>query len=187
MAQLGGFERDMGQGEAMKAAIYTRVSTNGQDASIQEKICLEYAERNQIEVYRVYTDTGISGIKDSRPAFDVMLRDMRLMRFNCIIVTKLDRIGRSLPHIISLFEEFSNLGVHFIACTQNIDTSNATGKLQLHIFGAFAEFERNIISERTKEGLRFAKNVGKRGPDQQPRKKRGVLRQPLNIVENGHR
>jgi DNA invertase Pin-like site-specific DNA recombinase len=175
------------RGQTVKAAIYCRVSTSEQDVTVQEKICREYAERNQIEIYRVYTDAGVSGFKDSRPAFNDLLQDMRLMRFNCIMVTKLDRIGRSLQHILSLFEEFSKLGVHFIACTQNIDTSSAAGKLQLQIFGAFAEFERNIISERTREGLQFAKNVGKRGRDRTPRKKRGVLRQPLNMVENGHR
>ena len=171
----------------MKAGVYCRVSTSEQDASIQEKICMEYAKRNQIEIYRVYKDAGVSGLKDSRPAFNALLQDMRLMRFNCIIVTKLDRIGRSLQHILSLFGEFSKLGIHFIACTQNIDTSSAAGKLQLQIFGAFAEFERNIISERTREGLRYANNVGKRGADKKPRKKRGVLRQPLNMVEKGHR
>lgn len=170
----------------MKVAIYARVSTIEQDATVQEKICWEYATRNQIEIYRVYTDSGISGMKNSRPAFNELLKDMRLMRFNGIMVTKLDRIGRSLQHILSLFDEFSKLGVHFIACTQSIDTSCATGKLQLHIFGAFAEFERNIISERTREGLQFAKNVGKRGVDKRTRKKRGVLRQPLNMVQNGH-
>jgi DNA invertase Pin-like site-specific DNA recombinase len=171
----------------MKVAIYCRVSTETQDVINQEKICREYAERNHIEVYRVYTDANISGAKSLRPAFNDMLRDMRLMRFNCIMVTKLDRIGRSLQHILSLFDEFSRLGIHFVACTQSIDTSSAGGKLQLQIMGAFAEFERNIISERTREGLRFAKNVGKRGLDKRPRKKRGVLRQPLNMVESGRR
>ena len=67
-------------------------------------------------------------------------------------------------------------GVEFIAVTQNIDTTTSTGKLQMQIMGAFAEFERNIISERTKEGMIGAKNVGKRGKDKKERKKRGVLR-----------
>jgi len=133
--------------EEVKAGVYRRVSTFEQDATIQQKICREYAERNKIEIYRVYMDTGISGMKDRHPAFNDLL----------------------------------------IACTQNLDTSSAVGKLQLQIFGAFAEFERNIISERTREGLRFAKNVGKRGSDNRPRKKRGVLRQPLNMVEKGRR
>jgi DNA invertase Pin-like site-specific DNA recombinase len=160
----------------MKAAIYARVSTQDQDADKQESSCLEYCNRNNIEVYKVYKDSGISGMKDSRPAFDEMLNDMRLMKFNAVMVTKLDRIGRSLQHLLNLFEEFKNKGINFIAITQNIDTSSAAGKLQMQIMGAFAEFERNITSERTKEGLVKAIGVGKRGKDKVPRKRRGKLR-----------
>ena len=96
------------------------------------------------------------------------------------MVTKLDRIGRSLQHLLSLFDEFQKKGVNFIAITQNIDTSSSIGKFQLQILGAFAEFERNIISERTKEGLKGVKNVGKRGKDKKARKKRGGLRKAWN-------
>lgn len=167
----------------MKVAIYCRCSTIDQDSTIQERICQEFCQRSGHEIYQVYMDSGISGMKASRPAFDNLLRDMRQYKFNCIMVTKLDRIGRSLPHILSLFEEFANKGVHFISTTQNIDTSSSFGKFQLQVLGAFAEFERNIISERTREGLRFAKNVGKRGKDKRKRKKRGVSRAPLILVE----
>ncbi len=169
----------------MKAAIYCRVSKSSQDATIQEKICREYCQREGIDVYRVYTDNGISGMKESRPAWDELQKDMRQMKFNSLMVTKLDRVGRSLQHLLSIFTELDKKGIHFIACTQNIDTSSAVGKFQLQVLGAFAEFERNIISERTKDGLQFAKNVGKRGKDKNPngRKKRGVLRARLGMVE----
>ena len=171
----------------MKAAIYCRVSTTEeQDATKQELLCREYCQRQNIQIFKIYKDEGYSGMKDSRPAFDEMLKDMRLMRFDIIMVTKLDRIGRSLKHILSLFEEFKNKGVHFIAITQNIDTSSAAGKFQLQILGAFAEFERNIISERTKEGLKYAKNVGKRGKDKKQRKKRGMLRANEKILKNAY-
>jgi len=159
----------------MKCAIYCRVSTEEQDADKQEQACLEYCARMNHEVFKVYKDV-ISGKTTSRPEFDMMLNDMRLWKFNCIMVTKLDRIGRSLKHILSLFDEFKSKGVQFIAITQNIDTTSASGQLQMQIIGAFAEFERNIISERTKEGLKYAKNVGKRGKDKKDRRKRGVLR-----------
>jgi DNA invertase Pin-like site-specific DNA recombinase len=162
----------------MKIAIYCRVSTSDQDTGVQETICREYCQRNGYEIAKVYVDNGVSGIKESRPALDEMLRDMRLMKFNCIMVTKLDRIGRSLQHILSLFNEFNRKGIHFIAATQNIDTSSAAGKLQMQIIAAFAEFERNIISERTREGLKNKINVGKRGKDKKPRQKRGALRKP---------
>ncbi len=163
----------------MKVAIYCRVSRDEQEADKQEKLCREYCERNEYEIQGIYTDNGISGMKESRPAFDKMLADMRSYKFNCIMVTKLDRIGRSLQHILSLFDEFNRKGVHFIALTQNIDTSSSAGKLQMQILGAFAEFERNIISERTKEGLKYKKKTGVRGPDKTPRKRRGAIRTPL--------
>jgi DNA invertase Pin-like site-specific DNA recombinase len=162
----------------MKVAIYTRVSTEDQHAHKQRLACEEYCKRHGFEVFKVYTDV-ISGMKSSRPEFNELLNDMRQYKFNAIMVTKLDRLGRSLQHLLSLIDEFKAKGVHFIAITQNIDTSSAIGKFQLQVMGAFAEFERNIISERTKEGLKYAKNVGKRGKDKKPRKKRGGLRKRI--------
>lgn len=154
----------------MSIAIYCRVSTEEQDADKQEYICKEHCERNGMEIYKIYKDV-ISGTKSSRPMFNKLLEDMRNGKFKCIMVTKLDRLGRSLSHLLSLFDEFSRKGVDFIAVTQHIDTTTSTGKLQLQILGAFAEFERNIISERTKEGLKRRKE-GKRGKDKKPRKRR---------------
>lgn len=161
----------------MKVAIYARVSTDEQTNETQVQACKEWVEKLDHEIYDVYTDT-ISGATSSRPELNRLLQDMRHYHFRGIVVTKLDRIGRSLQHLLSLFDEFNKKSVEFIAVTQNIDTSTAAGKLQLQIMGAFAEFERNIISERTKEGMLTAVNVGKRGKDKKPRKKRGVLRKP---------
>lgn len=156
----------------MKVAIYCRVSTDEQDADKQDFICQEYCKRMNHEVFKVYKDV-ISGSTTSRPSFNQLLEDMRNYRFEGVVVTKLDRMGRSLQHLLSLFDEFSRKKIEFVAVTQNIDTTTASGKLQLQIMGAFAEFERNIISERTKEGMRRAIGVGKRGPDKNPRKRRG--------------
>lgn len=156
----------------MKVAIYCRVSTDEQFADKQELICKEYCSRMNFEVIEIYKDV-ISGTTTSRPNFNRLLNDMREHKFNCVMVTKLDRLGRSLQHLLSLFDEFNKKGIHFIAVTQNIDTTSSTGKLQLHILGAFAEFERNLISERTKEGLKRATGIGKRGKDKIPRKRRG--------------
>jgi DNA invertase Pin-like site-specific DNA recombinase len=161
-------------------ACYGRVSTEEQDAEKQIEICLDHCKRNGFEVYKIYKDV-LSGKTTSRPEFNQMLEDMRHYKFNMIMVTKLDRLGRSLSHLLSLFEEFRMKGVNFCAVTQNIDTSTSAGKLQMQIMGAFAEFERNIISERTKEGMKHAKNVGKRGSDKTPRKKRGSLRKKINV------
>lgn len=159
----------------MKVAIYCRVSTDEQDADKQEEICKVYCQRQNFEVFKVYKDV-ISGKTTSRPQFNQLLEDMRQMKFDTIMVTKLDRMGRSLQHLLSLFDEFRRKGMNFIATTQDIDTTSASGKLQLHILGAFAEFERNLISERTKEGLRLAKNVGKRGRDKTKRRNTGYFR-----------
>ena len=171
---------------SLRVAIYARVSTEEQSTDNQVKICREYCDRAGHEIFRAYQDDGVSGTKISRPAFNELLADMRIYKFNCIIVTKLDRIGRSLQHILTLFDEFSSKGVHFIAATQNIDTSSAAGKFQLQMLGAVSEFERNLNSERTREALRFAPNVGKRGKDKKPRKKRGVLRKPIFTSVNGN-
>jgi len=159
----------------MKVAIYARVSTEEQNANKQVEALKEYCNRMEYEIYDTYVDV-ISGSTSSRPEFNRLLEDMRQWRFRGVCVTKLDRIGRSIQHLISLFDEFKRKQVQFIATTQDIDTNTATGKLLFHIMASFAEFERNIISERTREGLRKAKNVGKRGPDKKPRKKRGGLR-----------
>jgi DNA invertase Pin-like site-specific DNA recombinase len=159
----------------MKIAIYARVSTDEQHASKQILICEEECSRRGFEVFKVYEDV-ISGSKASRPAFNELLEDMRRYRFRAVMITKLDRLGRSLQHLISILDEFKGKGVELIAVTQNIDTTSAAGRLQWQIMGAFAEFEREIIRERTREGLKHAKNIGKRGKDKKQRKKRGVLR-----------
>lgn len=164
----------------LKVGLYARVSTDDQDAKKQVLALREYCERNGFIIYKEYVDV-ISGTSTSRPQFNLLLEDMRKYRFQAIIVTKLDRLGRSLNHLLSLFDEFKRKSVHFIAITQNVDTTSATGTLLFQIMGAFAEFERNIISERTKEGLVKAKNVGKRGKDKKPRQKRGVLRKKVYL------
>ena len=156
----------------MRVAIYARVSTEDQNASNQERMCREYCAHNGHEIIKVYKDV-ISGSKASRPEFNLLMEDMRHGAFDAVMVTKLDRLGRSLQHLLSLFDEFNRRGIAFIATTQNIDTTSAAGRLQMQIMGAFAEFERSLISERTKEGLAVATGVGKRGKDRKPRKRRG--------------
>lgn len=164
----------------MKVAIYARVSTDEQNPQKQVDFLKEEAFKRGFEVFDEYIDI-ISGSKASRPAFNRMQEDMRKYRFRAVMVTKLDRLGRSLQHLITLLDEFKSKSVELIAVTQNIDTTSAAGRLQWQIMGAFAEFEREIIRERTKEGMRGAKNIGKRGKDKKPRKKRGVLRNKLSL------
>jgi DNA invertase Pin-like site-specific DNA recombinase len=164
----------------MKIALYCRVSTDEQNTIHQEKALVKYCDIHNHEVYKVYRDV-YTGKAESRPAFNEMLQDMRRYKFNAIAVVKLDRLGRSLKHLLSLIEEFKNKGVHFIAIDQNIDTNSSMGTLQLQMIGAFAEFERNLISERTKAAIKDNPLVGKRGKDRKPRKLRGNLRSKLEL------
>lgn len=163
----------------MRVAIYCRVSTDEQDADKQEELCLEYCKRHDFEVFKVYKDV-ITGWSTSRPMFNQLLEDMRHYKFDAVMVTKLDRLGRSLQHLLSVIDELNKKGIKFLAITQQIDTTSAGGRLQMQIMGAFAEFERNIISERTKEGMRRATGVGKRGKDIKPRKRRGGLKKAIS-------
>jgi DNA invertase Pin-like site-specific DNA recombinase len=174
----------LGHKKQLKVAIYSRVSTNEQSIENQLKSCREYVERNQYVVYKEYHDV-YSGIKDSRPGFNELLNDMRKYKFDAILVTKLDRLGRSLKHLMNLIEEFTKRGIHFITVDQHIDTTSTSGIFQLQIMGAFAEFERNLISERTKEGLKGKLNVGKRGSDKKPRKKRAGIKKQLVFINKG--
>lgn len=167
----------------MKVAIYVRVSTEQQDYDNQIELCKRFCEMKGFEIYRIYKDI-YTGTSSSRPEFNKLLEEMRQYKFKGIVCSKLDRIGRSLKHLLNLFEEFQNRGVEFMAVTQNIDTTTSSGKLQMQILGAFAEFERNMISERTKESLKGNVKVGKRGKDKKPRKKRGVLRKQSFSLEN---
>jgi len=153
-------------------AIYSRVSTSEQKPEKQVDVLKTFSSQQNLKVEKIYIDE-ISGTKSSRPQLDLMLQDMRQGCFNCILIYKLDRLGRSLSHLITILEELHNKNVDLIVSSMNIDTKTAQGKLLFNIMGAVAEFERELISERTKMGLRKAKNVGKRGKDKKPRSKSG--------------
>jgi len=155
-----------------KCALYVRVSKEEQHPENQIEHLEKYVELFKWQIYKVYVDK-ISGTKSSRPELNNMLIDMRKGLFDTIVIYKLDRMGRSLKHLITICEELNNKNIALVVTSQNIDTSTASGKLLFHILGAVAEFEAQLISERTKQGLKRAKNVGKRGKDKKPRKKGG--------------
>jgi DNA invertase Pin-like site-specific DNA recombinase len=153
-------------------AIYARVSTEEQNLEHQVTELKNIASLQNFMVYEIYTDTA-SGTKDSRPELNRMMFDLRKGLFNAVMIYKLDRLGRSLKHLITICEELDKKGVDLIVTSQGIDTSTATGKLLFNILGSVAEFERELISERTKMGMKKAVNVGKRGKDKGQRKKGG--------------
>lgn len=131
---------------------YARVSTIDQHLDLQ----LDALHRAGCE--KVYHDEGVSGAKAKRPGLDKALE--RLNKGDVLVVWKLDRLGRSMRHLIELTTMFEAEGIGFRSLSDAIDTSTASGKLFFHVTGAFAEFETNLISERTKAGMAAAKARG---------------------------
>ena len=147
--------------DKMKGALYLRVSTQEQTTLNQEIELRRYCKNNNIEIYKVYKDEGVSGAKTSRPQLDLMLQDMRKKLFDCIIVWKFDRLGRSTAHLLQVLEELRNKNIRLIATSQNIDTSTPMGKFFFTILSGFAEMEREMIRERIKLGLARRRKQGK--------------------------
>jgi DNA invertase Pin-like site-specific DNA recombinase len=146
-----------------RVALYSRVSTNnGQDPELQLRELREYCASRGLTIVQEYTDVGYSGSKESRPALNQLMIDARRRRFDSILVWKLDRFGRSLRHLVNALAELEALGLSFISLRDNLDLSTPSGRLMFHVVGAMAQFERALIQERVKAGLRNAKAKGKR-------------------------
>ena len=145
----------------MKAAIYARVSTVDQEPENQLQELRRYVEARGWTATE-YVDRGVSGAKERRPALDQLVTDARRRRFDVVVCWRLDRLGRNLKHLITLLEELQALGVAFVSLAEGIDATTPAGKLQMHILGAIAEFERERIRERVLAGLQRAKTQGKR-------------------------
>lgn len=139
----------------MKVAIYTRVSTidKGQTLEQQEVPLIERCNKEGWE-YILFKEFA-SGSKESRPELDKMMQRIRNKEFDIILVYRLDRLGRSLKHLLQLVEEFKNLKVRVIFQEQQLDTETSQGMFFLQIFGAVAEFERQLIRERIKDKLKY--------------------------------
>src|SRR5205809_5826477 len=145
----------------MRAVIYARVSTLDQEPENQLVELRRYVTaRGWTSVEHV--DRGVSGAKDRRPALDSLLKDARRRRFDVLVVWRLDRLGRSLKHLILTLDELSDLGVGFVSLAEGIDATTAAGRLQMAVLGAIAQFERERIVERVRAGLARARAEGKR-------------------------
>jgi DNA invertase Pin-like site-specific DNA recombinase len=144
-----------------RAAIYARVSTFEQEPENQLQELRRYTTARGWQTTE-FVDRGISGSRDSRPALDALVKDAKRRRFDTLVVWRLDRLGRNLRHLILLLEELQALGVAFVSLAEGIDATTPAGRLQLHILGAIAEFERARIAERVKAGLQRAKAQGRR-------------------------
>lgn len=145
-----------------RVAIYARVSTGDQDVEVQTRELREYVGRRGWTIAGEYLDAGVSGAKDRRPALDRLLRDVRQRRVDVVCCWALDRLGRSLRHLVMLLDEFGALGVDLICFTQPIDTTTASGRLTFGVLACVAEFERSMIRERVRAGVAKARASGKR-------------------------
>jgi DNA invertase Pin-like site-specific DNA recombinase len=146
-----------------RVALYARVSTsNGQqDPEMQLRELREYAMHRELTVVGEYVDK-MTGSKDSRPALNRLMADASQRKFDAVLVWKLDRFGRSLRHLVNALAELEALGLSFISLRDNLDLSTPSGRLMFQIIGAMAEFERSLIQERVRAGLRNAKAKGRR-------------------------
>ena len=136
----------------MKVAVYIRVSTEDQFTFNQEQYVKNYITQLGHNVVETYTDV-YTGASDSRPEFDKLLSGMRKHEFDAVAVYKLDRIGRSLPHLLQLFEEFEKHHITFMSSTQNIDTASTEGKFMLRMLMLLAEYERELTRARIKDTI----------------------------------
>lgn len=158
---------------------YARVSTDEQNLDLQ----IQALKCAGCEL--IYTDSGISGSIRARPGLDKALR--RLSAGDMLIVWRLDRLGRSLVHLVHLLENLGNRHIRFKSICEYIDTSSSGGRLVFHMMAALAEFERSLISERTRAGMAAARARGKhlgRQPSlnvDQCREAKLLLNQGVNI------
>ncbi len=142
----------------MKIAIYCRVSSRDQTPDNQRIRLTEYVKEKEWE-FEVYTE--VESTRNTRPIKAELLHKLREGKYEGVLVYKLDRWARSSTELVLEVRELVNKGVVFISYTENLDFSTSTGRLHFQILSAFAEFERDLISERTKEGIYRARIRGK--------------------------
>ena len=149
---------------AKSAAIYVRVSTDQQTVENQIRELRQVAERRGWDVVEIYSDAGISGAKGraGRPGLDRMLKEASRRKFDIVMAWAIDRLGRSLIDLLGTIQHLEACGVDLYLDQQAIDTTTPMGKLVFQVTGAFAEFERSMIRQRVKAGLKRAVAQGKR-------------------------
>src|SRR6185312_10741683 len=150
--QVAGVNRSGGRRRYVSDIGYARVSTKEQNLQLQ----LDALEKAGCAPYDTYADDGVSGKCASRPQLDDCLA--ALAPGDTLNVWKLDRLGRSLQHLVAVVNELKDRGIGFRSLTEGIDTSTASGELVFHVFAALAQFERALIIERTMAGLQVAKD-----------------------------
>lgn len=133
-----------------RTALYARVSTtgHGQDVGLQLDEVHQVAAQRAWNVVAEHVDDGVSRAATSRPALDRLMHAARRGHLDLVVVWKLDRLGRSLQHLLAVLDELQHLGVGFVSIRDaGIDTTSASGRLMLHLLGALAAYERDLIKE----------------------------------------
>ena len=141
--------------------LYTRVSTQDQNTESQTRALTDWCAKQGIMNYEIYTDHGISGSKESRPALNEMM--LRVEKGDCeqVIVFSFSRFARSVSHLLKALQKFKDKGVRFHSITEALDTNSPMGMALFTILGALAQLERELIRERVMAGLRNARAKGK--------------------------
>lgn len=143
-----------------KIAIYARVSTDEQNVDGQLCDLREFVKNRGWSDVQEFVDEGVSGSKDSRPAWNQLWDAIQKGRIHILIVHALDRLGRSLPHLVKIISTLTERNVTLVSYRENIDLSTATGRMLAGLFSVLADFELSVIKERTRAGLRAAKARG---------------------------
>lgn len=141
-------------------ATYIRVSKADQNSNLQADETEQLISRRQWTLSETFRDEGLSGSHARRPGFQALLTAARARRFEILVVYRADRLFRSLRELVNTLEEFRQLDVGFVSVTEPFDTTTSSGRLLLQLVGAFAEFEREVLIERTRAGLAAAKRRG---------------------------
>ena len=144
-------------------ALYARVSTDGQTTENQLQELRKVSDRNGWQIIQEFVDHGISGAKGraQRPAFDEMCKGVVRKEFDLVMAWSVDRLGRSLQHLVTFLDELHSKNVDLFLHRQGIDTTSPAGKMMFQMLGVFSEFERAMIKERINAGLARAKAQGK--------------------------
>lgn len=146
-----------------KVLLYARVSTTEQISGMesQVRVLMDYCRANQITSYELFTDEGVSGTKNSRPALDRMMTAIKNDEASCVVVYSFSRFARSVSHMLTGLEVMKAHGCAFVSLTEKIDTNSPIGKAVFVIISAIAALERDLIAERVKNGLANARAKGK--------------------------
>jgi len=145
----------------MRVIGYARVSSKDQDLEIQINEIRKYCQYRGFDLVKMYTDKA-SGKNIDRVGFEDMMQVLHKKTFDAegVVVHKIDRIGRNLKNLIDIIDDFSKNHIQFMSITDNIDTTTPQGKFLFHLMGAFAEYERTLINERTGLGIKAALEKG---------------------------